>query len=332
MKILKEKQRHLLKSSIPLSDDETEERTEEQVISQVELNGSSESEEEVTINVDENTSSDDERHFLDEIGAPSTSLIVPKAFLTVCGIPLNSKYVGLWCPVITEVLFWVLFTLSMFIRLFHRLKVVERYLYAEILLSVAPMLMGIGFALISTLPPFDILSALDLNDRMIIYNSDGIVFNNTALEQYEREVHYGGGFAEDWEAINSQNRSILLIDQIIEISIAVSLEIHDKLAVHQPWLYFRSVTTIGKEYRVTIPIRLPRRMAINRLTRLMNWIFGSCNHVSEAPIYDGLHLEEINELLSVLNERKPVLSTNIHRVIKALTSNVSDLGYEMNLR
>lgn len=285
---------------------------------------------------------DDENHPSDQASSFSNARIVPKQGLRLGPFRFDSKMWAIYVPIIVELIVTTVFSMSLALHLFFiNIISTESALWYRIIFAFLPLLLGSVFVVLShSCKPFDIMWTLEMNDRMVFYNSHGLVLHNRCLEQFERDIEYGGAFVEKWEPCALHNRAVVLFDAIRDVSIGTSLEnapFSNAHPINFPWLYVCTVNNIGKEYRVILPIRLEASKHMNytflrstsKVGRFVSYLARHWIFFRLSPIYDGLDKEETIELLRCIQERRPDLFDKLDFVIEELREQVNNVhGYQ----
>lgn len=268
----------------------------------------------------------------------------------IVGIHISATLWGIVLPMMFEVISFTLLVVSIWAIVTNDLF--TGWLWFLNLHSIAstfgtravPLLIGIVHCCLgSWVRPFDVIRALELNDRKCVYDGTSIVLHNVCLEQIVRTnflEERGAVDVNQWEIGGSvMKRPVILVDQITDISIAVSLETLHSRPINFPWLMIRSVavkTSRNAEHTVLLPVQLPQPSARSLGIRIAQFFIGPMHRTIHSilgkgdevlRIHDGLSVDETVELLHLaISPYRHDLHDNIQRVIRALQS-VQDGGF-----
>lgn len=126
---------------------------------------------------------------------------------------------------------------------------------------------------------------------------------------------------EQWDPCGTR-APIILIEQVKDVGIAVSLEIIHEKAINMPWLYLSVLHPHAlSEQRFIMPIRLPESNS---------FLMAPFAHVFSTPLNDGLSPDETIELLmaSLATTRRD-MSEKLYRVVKTIKT-IQEFGVAYN--
>jgi len=258
---------------------------------------------------------------------------IPKSVLEVGRFAFDTPFWGLLVPCLFELVSMVLFGMACVVRIIYAFVSPSSDWLGLIFLAPMPFYIAcLSFILSLLFRPFDIMSAIQLNDKIIIFNQHGIVLHNRCMEQFERDIQYGGSFVEHWEPCTLQNRAVVIFDHIKDISLALSLENapFSTQPITLPWLFINTLNNIGKEYRVVLPIVPPHpalRASSSFFKGLVHHLIRHWTFFNIAPVYDSLTIHETIEFLRALQQRRPDLFDKCDFLVSEIENRVSAMGW-----
>lgn len=259
---------------------------------------------------------------------------IPAGILEIGRLVFDTNTWGLSFPCIYEGLSLTIFTLACILRLLLTFNLIP-FLFLRITISILPFLLSVlHLFIVLFFKPCDILSAMKICDKVLVYNQHGLVLNNRSLEQYERDSDYGGSLAEKWEPCTYSNRAVVVFDQINDVTIAISQEEapFSKNILNFPWIYIVSVNSIGREYRVILPIRLKIANSFQSSSfskKILMILSRYWRYIMLPPIYDGLTVEESIRLIQVIQQRRPDLNNKLNNLIIDIQKNILYDGFTL---